>query len=261
MKTYLIPCLMLVLLFSCKKDNDDNPKTEPTNGASFCEMAESYLLLIDSSKQILESYEYQSGRLVEIDGSNSQSGDTVTVIYWDNSKPLYALASRDGVVIDTLEKYYYDNKDRLIEVKGKGSISQLEYDENGLSKYTGIYTTHSTEFAITLKDGLIEKTMVLNVNGSPVDSNYQKEYFFYDDKFNPTYKTMVGQFNLFSYFNRNNTVRTDLYRNGVFQRIPSFEYVYEYNSFNYPVKVTSFSQTGGSGITSYKSYNCAVSTN
>tara|TARA_R100001015_G_C4626520_1_gene185552 strand:- start:1705 stop:2505 length:801 start_codon:yes stop_codon:yes gene_type:complete len=266
---------MLVLLFSCKKDNDEsnNPKIDPQGSVSFCELADEYYISpFDSSKVVYASFKYQLGRLVQIDRSLLQMGasaDSLINIIWKNDKAVTAIEPLNIIdtlgIGDTLEKYIYDDKDRLIEVYFyfNGQIfrhDQFTYNENGLDRYISSSNGYKGEYDVILENGLIAELILIEENGTPVDSNYYREQMKYDENLNPLYKVIDGSFSRFDYFNKHNMTEFKVIQNGIPQSAQGAEYVYDYNSFDYPIK-TSVIWAAGGGYSTYKSYNCAVSTN
>lgn len=264
MKTYLLPILLLSL-FACKKESNESPIGEKNSSMpeTNCYMAEDYYLSdVDSSNQVFRKYFYESDRLVKITYPQVQSGasnpDSTIFVYGSNNKMVYSMISISGV-LDTLEKYSYDNEQRLIEVSffsnGISNRREKMVYENG-SLATLIYESpaFTEEYEVKTENGLIKEIILSSRNEIEFDSSYLRQEMIYDNEANPFYETHIGYFNRLKYFNENNLLQYRLIRNGKLDQTQSVDYSYSYNKFGYPVE-TTFNASIGT-YTTYSDFDC-----
>ena len=267
MKAHSLVLLLPFLLFACKKENneiDQGTITPPFASDTSCQLyQESFTSASDSNtKTVFATYIYDIEQLVLIDQTLSQNGDpepdTAVMIYWENDHPVFSMR-KENAQLDTLEKYTYDMLGRLTEVSfynngnvfrsqkmiyGDGSLRAFIYESNGIRD----------EFEVRTENGLIMEIIQSSRNGNQVDSNYLRQIMMYDDQTNPHYNLHTGNFNRLEYFNKNNIVEYRLIRNGVVDQTQSIDYLYEYDNFGNPLKLTTL--FSGLSYSTYSNYIC-----
>jgi len=267
MKNYLLPFLFLFLI-ACEKEDD----TIPTNDdlvsdipAKECLAVEEYLLSdLDSSKEVYQKYFYDADRLVKVTYPLAQSVgssaavDSTLFFYDSNYNPAYSMNASAGV-LDTVEKYQYDEEERLVEVAFYANGNPYAWERifyEGLTPSKIIYESNPFiyEYEVRIENGSITELIQLSRNGNPVDSNYLRQRMAYDNQTNPRQKLHTGSYNRLQHFNKNNLTKYRLLRNGVVDQTQSIDYSYEYDRLGNPIRsIRIFS--GDSSIT-YTSYTC-----
>jgi hypothetical protein len=268
MRAYLLPILLL-FLFACKEENDGQEDINPPiRSKAFCKLDQEYYLSPSdtSTKVVFATYNYDANGLIMIDQTFTQTRDpnpdTATHIIWDNGNPICAIKTENGQS-DNLEKYSYDAEGRLIAIDGFVSgnpfyTEKLTYNGNRLIACTIEENGLISEFEVRSREGLIMEVILKSRNGNPVDTNTLRQEMQYDDKPNPLFKTLTGNYNRLEYFNNRNITQYKIYQNGMLWESQSYELGYEYDNFGNPVKVSSKDPSSNS-IPIYSSYSCAIS--
>lgn len=258
MKRVLLLSGLLMFLFSCEKDDKTKPKGQAIN----CKIIQEFTYQEgEPNYGDLTDYIYdENDRLIKLYYSN-MSGQTYdsTSFFYDNKGRLKYQLSAPGT--DTSNIYFYDNFDRIIKnvsMSGDTIDAEIHYYYSGVSKLA--YASfndfkHSENERYSFKwanKNLIEIT--LTEIGGTVLQKTDPVKIQYDNKINPYLFIGYSGSSLFGQtISSNNLTKITLETDST-----TFESSlnYEYNQYNYPVKIIDNSTSDSITLITEIKYEC-----
>lgn len=218
---YLATLTVMVLLFSCSKD-DDKP----------AEKVQLLIKTVDSDDNLTSIYTYNEAKqLTNINRNGSQNSASLNQNFTYNSDGTLAQVVNvsNGSVA---EKYFYDNNKKIIKKEGRDGIDiyTYEYSANQVTeKY--LYTPTSTAYnqVYTIENGNVSQLKVYtDVTPANPNGTLSGTFIYTYDTKNRATKSLPKEY-LFPENNKNN-VLTEKYNAS-----PVLTYNWQYNDADYPI--------------------------
>jgi hypothetical protein len=245
--TFLIVSIAIVN-FSCNKKEDK----------TLCKLSEEYKIG-DFGDYLNEEFLYNdNNQLIRINGHLNEYRD---IVYKNNKvDEIYSYTYSDFYV-----KYkYYWNNNKLDSI----TTSQVLVDTVYLVGTDILFYTDNRIDSIynRLRDGFTYLKMYFYWDGgnilreiNTINGNIVEEYTYEYDNKNNMYES-VAQSIIYDYrimfFNRNNVIKKNYYKHDENETIDTYEYFYEYNEYDYPIKKTFINESGEEYIYRYTYIDC-----